>query len=220
MIKDPAQRKFYEKLRNDPAKVAVIRERNMAYYYKNRDKKVLEMRARYARNAEKNKAYKSRPDVKARNAEKARLWRQANKERLAAKQREYRKNKPEIVKKLEAKRAKDPNRRAYINAVSKQWHKANPERNQTAYHKRRALIVSSTSKLTASELIAIRERQGCFCHYCNGLLDNKGRGHIEHRIPLSRGGAHSADNVVIACSRCNLTKGTMTEEEFLTHAKQ
>jgi 5-methylcytosine-specific restriction endonuclease McrA len=33
------------------------------------------------------------------------------------------------------------------------------------------------------------------------------RATIDHIIPLSKGGAHTFDNVRIACWRCNLVKG-------------
>ncbi|HSW95510.1 MAG TPA: HNH endonuclease [Patescibacteria group bacterium] len=38
--------------------------------------------------------------------------------------------------------------------------------------------------------------------------------HADHRIPLARGGSNSIDNIVPACSSCNLRKGTLTEAEF------
>lgn len=45
------------------------------------------------------------------------------------------------------------------------------------------------------------------------ILDHSART-IDHRIPLSRGGADTIANKALACSRCNLLKGRDTEEEF------
>ena len=48
------------------------------------------------------------------------------------------------------------------------------------------------------------------CYYCG----TDGPMHMEHMIPLSRGGTHTADNVVPACPTCNLSKHTLTADEF------
>jgi 5-methylcytosine-specific restriction endonuclease McrA len=37
---------------------------------------------------------------------------------------------------------------------------------------------------------------------------------VDHRTPLARGGANMIDNILPACSRCNLKKRLMTEAEF------
>lgn len=52
-------------------------------------------------------------------------------------------------------------------------------------------------------------RDGFSCVYC-------GRGEdltFDHVVPRSRGGRTSWDNIVAACSRCNLDKGGRTPEE-------
>jgi 5-methylcytosine-specific restriction endonuclease McrA len=41
-----------------------------------------------------------------------------------------------------------------------------------------------------------------------------GKDHLEHKIPLSRGGKDERDNLDIACQHCNLSKGNKTVEEF------
>lgn len=51
------------------------------------------------------------------------------------------------------------------------------------------------------------------CYYCGrktGLLQK------EHLIPLARGGVNNVSNIVPACPPCNLLKGTLTDQEFLT----
>jgi len=56
----------------------------------------------------------------------------------------------------------------------------------------------------------INSHNGC-CFYCG---DRVSRLHREHRVPLSRGGADTAENIVPSCAECNLAKGTLTDEEF------
>lgn len=50
------------------------------------------------------------------------------------------------------------------------------------------------------------------CAYCGR---REARLHQDHVIPLSRGGRNDFSNVLPACARCNLLKGTRTLGEFL-----
>lgn len=55
-------------------------------------------------------------------------------------------------------------------------------------------------------------RDGHRCQYCGATAEN-----IDHIIPRSRGGAHSWENVVASCKRCNTAKENFLLEE--THLK-
>ena len=48
------------------------------------------------------------------------------------------------------------------------------------------------------------------CRFCGGPAQS-----TDHRIPLSRGGAHLPANLVPVCISCNNHKHTMTEREYL-----
>ena len=48
------------------------------------------------------------------------------------------------------------------------------------------------------------------CQYCGSTTE---RLSIDHVIPRSRGGAHSWENVITACVRCNVHKGNRTPRE-------
>jgi len=50
------------------------------------------------------------------------------------------------------------------------------------------------------------------CCYCG--ISIKNNLHIDHKIPLSRGGQHSIDNLVPSCKKCNLSKGSKLIEEW------
>lgn len=55
------------------------------------------------------------------------------------------------------------------------------------------------------------ERDGRVCAYCG---DTEGPFHIDHIVPLSRGGEHSADNLTVACAPCNLSKSNLLLDEW------
>lgn len=59
---------------------------------------------------------------------------------------------------------------------------------------------------------AVFERDGDRCAYC-GATD--GPFHLDHVFPAIRGGHSGADNLVVACAPCNLSKGAQTPEEWL-----
>jgi 5-methylcytosine-specific restriction endonuclease McrA len=54
--------------------------------------------------------------------------------------------------------------------------------------------------------------QGAVCAYCTMSLN--GGYHVDHMIPLSRGGRNDWTNLAISCRACNLSKGSITVEEF------
>lgn len=56
----------------------------------------------------------------------------------------------------------------------------------------------------------ILERDDHTCQYCSYRGDNLT---LDHVIPRSRGGGESWDNLVAACVRCNVHKGSRTPEE-------
>ncbi len=87
-----------------------------------------------------------------------------------------------------------------------------PEYSKAATYKRRALTRGEESSFTAQDLRNLMREQDGKCFYCKKKLKQH---HVEHKIPISRGGTHSKDNICLSCPRCNLTKHTQTAEEFL-----
>lgn len=51
----------------------------------------------------------------------------------------------------------------------------------------------------------VMERDWYVCRYCRRIGDYNI--HIDHVIPVSRGGLDTIDNLVTACEACNLAKG-------------
>lgn len=77
-------------------------------------------------------------------------------------------------------------------------------------NRRRALKTkNSTREQISSAEAKIRgllKKESCRCAYC-GATFLRGNFEFDHVVPLSKGGAHSADNLVVACRKCNASKG-------------
>lgn len=68
---------------------------------------------------------------------------------------------------------------------------------------------TENSTISRASLSELKLKQDNKCAYCNTLLDYSipRAVHLDHVVPLSKGGTHTIDNVVWACSSCNLAKG-------------
>lgn len=51
------------------------------------------------------------------------------------------------------------------------------------------------------------------CYLCFNPVEF-GKDQLEHRVPVSRGGTHTYENLGISCAKCNTKKGKKTEEEY------
>ena len=69
--------------------------------------------------------------------------------------------------------------------------------------RRRARKASVPNTLTKQEWSAILFTANGYCHYCKRASDKLT---MDHVMPLSKGGAHSKENVVAACGPCNFRK--------------
>lgn len=129
-----------------------------------------------------------------------------------------------------AKKARNPERyRAYgnayykankasVRACSRKWKKANLDKHNLHCQKYRvkkrqgdAQGCSDWADLMVNPLV------GKPCFYCG---DFESGYHIDHHIPISRGGPHEPWNLRVACPRCNMSKSqklprtTFCEELF------
>ena len=99
------------------------------------------------------------------------------------------------------------------NEWSRNWAKRNPEKRRSIslnYKAKRREI--EDSGMTGAELNEWKKRQSKVCYWCGVAC--KSNYHVDHYTPLSKGGAHQVENLVIACPRCNLTKNCTDPYEF------
>lgn len=193
------------------------------YYIKNKEKIKL-----YAiKNKEKIKETKKNYFIK--NKEyfnlKHKEYSLLNKDTLFIKRKEYYLKNKELIKKK--------NNKYYVEnkkniAIKKQTYNNNnkdkslerarlyrkTQKGQESYknnkHKRRSL--SKSGDVTIEQLLELRQNAK-ICYWCETNLKNV-KVHIDHYIPLSKGGLHTISNLVISCSKCNLSKGSKSPLEF------
>lgn len=133
---------------------------------------------------------------------RAAAWYEAHHEELLARSAAWRQANPEKHRAHVAawQQANPEKARAHKAA----WRKANPEKVRDCRHRRRARKSNApTVTFTQAELDAHLDRLGRKCVYCDGPYE-----HWDHVRPLALGGEHSLANLVPACLKCNLSKGS------------
>lgn len=65
----------------------------------------------------------------------------------------------------------------------------------------------------AADIRDIRRQQKSKCANCRTRLPKQGA-HVDHIVPIIRGGSNDRRNLQILCSTCNLRKGAMDPLEF------
>lgn len=75
-------------------------------------------------------------------------------------------------------------------------------------------LKAAGGKHTRSEIERILAFQGNRCIYCNERFTQKRRPSCDHILPLTRGGGDWALNIVMACRRCNSSRGNIPFRTF------
>jgi len=86
--------------------------------------------------------------------------------------------------------------------------KANPEKGATHKALRRARKLGNSIGLPLPDFEAILAEFGMVCHICGLEIITKADLHMDHVIPLAKGGPHSAGNIRPSHARCNRKKGS------------
>jgi len=189
-----------------------IAQRDRVWYLTNREQVIARNRARYV-------AKKKSISIKAR------IYRQANKERMAAKDHAYYITNRENIREqdrayylanrdviIEKSRAQYRANREKIKERIKAYRAANPEIVRISSHRRRARQRNAEGTHTIVDIQRQYERQRGKCYYCGIKVGHKY--HVDHVVPLSRGGSDGPENLVIACRSCNETKHNKLPHEW------
>lgn len=92
---------------------------------------------------------------------------------------------------------------------SRQWRKNNPQKVRDSSSKHKALRRGAPDgELVSRDLVW--ERDQGICGVCNQRIGEGSIWHLDHIIPVSKGGRHIYTNVQATHPTCNLTKGVRT----------
>ena len=135
----------------------------------------------------------------------------------------YLKHREEIMSKAIAQgHVKQAWNRAYydrnkerIKANNANYRKLNPQVDVKHAVKRRMQINATIESETAiTDFIKlVRNSRRIACYYCGKMISGK-KAHIDHVVPLSRGGGHRPDNICASCPSCNMRKHSMLLSEW------
>lgn len=145
---------------------------------------------------------------------------QENKEKIDAKNKEWRDNNGKAVK-IIAKRTYEKNKEKR-QAESRECYKKNIEKERKRFKKysqtsegqasrinkraRRELRLGGRNEeIGKKDWLLIMESCDWKCFYCDCELTKKNRT-VDHFVPLCRGGDHSIFNLVASCNTCNFSK--------------
>lgn len=131
------------------------------------------------------KASKSYYKNHVENTIKQQKWRQENNDKVIQCCKKWRQENPEILK-----------------AGHKRWMQNNREHVRLYNQKKRAEKKQATiCEISVEQLMGRMSVFGNKCAYCGGKFE-----HIDHVIPLSKGGPHCLSNLRPACASCNSSK--------------
>ena len=99
----------------------------------------------------------------------------------------------------------------------REYRKKFPEKGRVYVENRRARLLKAEGQYTSRDVERLRWFQDDCCYYCSQKLDynTPKQVHVEHMIPLFRGGSNRPNNLCLSCKQCNDRKGKKTHDEFL-----
>lgn len=77
-------------------------------------------------------------------------------------------------------------------------------------HKRR--FIEQQGKIRPKEVRELYLKQGAKCYWCGDDISKQY--HIDHYEPLSKGGEHTIENIVLSCPTCNMKKSNKSPYEY------
>jgi 5-methylcytosine-specific restriction endonuclease McrA len=196
--------KIYEWRKNNLDKVIASRKlyksrhkeklliQNRQYLIDNPDKAKQFRRTRYLNNPEyykkrskeHHKSNKNKPEYKKALLIRAQAWVRENPERYQANRHGWRQKNIKRIAEL-----------------ARKYRKENPEQRRAAHNRRRFRKQNANGTTDKEQFKARIEMFGGICAYCNSPYE-----HMDHVIPLAKGGTNWPANLRPACAKCNTSK--------------
>jgi len=124
----------------------------------------------------------------------------------------WRRENADRVRARDAARRQTPERRAWQAAYWREWKLRHPE--QAREISRRGQLARRARKAAAFveqvDPLVVLDRHDGICGICEQPVD-PGDFHVDHVVPLARGGEHSYANTQPAHPSCNIRKGAHLE---------
>lgn len=169
-------------------------------------------------NGYNRQARRSNPNLLAKERERHIRWRKANLERIAFLRRRWCATRQDKASRRAYALQYRRTHAAYYREKHRAWRKTERYRVYiTQYrqredvklrwrrdsHIRRARYLAAPGRFTEQDIQLKLRSQKSKCYYCQKPLREY---HIDHVVPLSRGGSNWPDNLVVACPTCNMSK--------------
>lgn len=145
--------------------------------------------------------------------ETRRNWVAANREHMRQYARRYRsvhRDKFRIQDHIRNRDMKPDNPRLIARRT---WYQRNPEKHAAKIVRYRTRKMDAL-QIDSIDRNAIIERDKWTCYLC-GKICTSDNVTLDHVVPLFLGGAHTSDNLRVACRSCNCSKGAKPLAEFL-----
>lgn len=142
--------------------------------------------------------------------EHTRLWRFNNPEKARALDKNQRERNKE-KRRLNCIKWRESNKE-HSKEYDRRYHAAHPDAYSIHRNTRKARKLSAVSD-DPSIIAQHVNRAKNSCYWCGARLYGR-KYHLDHVIPLSKGGNHTASNIVKSCPHCNMSKNDKLPGEW------
>lgn len=157
-----------------------------------------------------NKRYMDATGNKERQAELSALRYQRNKEKISSRRKaRYEQNKAATLEQNRRWREQNIDRH---RALCRDWAARHPEKMRELVARRRATQLGADGSHTNKDVAMLLAAQSGLCAACHA--DVSTGFHVDHVIPLSKGGSDGPENLQILCPSCNRSKASKLPHEL------
>ena len=160
------------------------------------------------------------------DAARAKIYRQRNPEKKNASNRAYRERNKEYcrqknrewIEKNKGKYLTDALRyrtinKEKVNAGNRAWRIKYPERARKSDSIKKARRYNAPGSFLPQQITELYKKQKGNCVICKSTLHKKF--HVDHVMPLARGGTNYIENIQLLCAPCNMSKSDKDPIEFM-----